>query len=201
MSTVPHGSFMSGLLNYPLNNEPKKTTDSFIIRASKIAVVASLTLGGISTYNANTDQYKSSPATLKDANDLYSTEKQEREEAYNNNLAIREIEEILQNKEEWKESGIIISEHSAFFAKKFIESSMLGYDLPSPDIDIHPDGQISFTWRKHKSGIMNIAFDANGLATWAAYFKKPERSLKGRFYTKDSMSDSERDIIKKIYNL
>jgi len=47
-------------------------------------------------------------------------------------------------------------------------------------LDLHPDGEVSLTWRSNK-GILNIAFREDGVATYAAYFALLEETHKGRF--------------------
>lgn len=123
----------------------------------------------------------------------------EEHEVLDNNVTIRELREILQDKDSWKEDGIFVSESSVGFAIQFVKNSIIKHSLPEPKIEIHPDGQIAFTWRKSGVGIINIAFDETGVATWAAYFENPKRSLKGRFYVQDSIPNAEKSIVTDIY--
>lgn len=57
---------------------------------------------------------------------------------------------------------------------------MLSKCRTSPEVDLHPDGEVSLTWRSSK-GIINIAFGENGVATYAAYFPIHKETYKGRF--------------------
>jgi len=171
----------------------KMAPEPFHRKGRIIALAATIVL---TSHGISTDNYKSSPSTLNEAINIYNSEKIE--ERYNENLITLELKEILQDREIWEREEIFISELSIFNAINFVENSIKRYGLPSPNIEVHPDGQTSFTWRKNKIGIVNIAFDDNGLATWAAYFESPKRSIKGNFMVKDSISEEERNIIKKI---
>jgi hypothetical protein len=98
------------------------------------------------------------------------------------NKTIKELEEILEDIGEWKEDGIAIQEMSIHYAIKFTENTIIVNQLPTPYVEIHPDGEVAFTWRRINVGIINIAFNKQGIATWAAYFDgNKKRTFKGRF--------------------
>lgn len=94
-----------------------------------------------------------------------------------------------------------------------------GYDAPNPDslsyavkfaklavqliksqpvIDLHPDGEVSLTWRRAKNGIINIAFGKDGIATYAAYLVDSEQSLKSRFRVSGSIPSTLSHLIHQI---
>lgn len=112
---------------------------------------------------------------------------------------LKGLNEIFEEIGEWKDEGIIVKVASIENAKEFVKHSIIDLDLPEPHIEIHPDGEIAFTWRKSGIGIMNIAFGSEGTATWAAFLEyDSERSLKGRFKINDRISSHETAIIHAI---
>ena len=114
---------------------------------------------------------------------------------------VRELEEILENLTEWEEDGIKINISSVEHAIHFVHTSIIANNLPNPDIEIHPDGETAFTWRKIAQGIMNIAFNKEGIATWAAYIDgENKRTLKGRFKVENPIPEIEKTIIQAITN-
>lgn len=91
----------------------------------------------------------------------------------------QELEELLQDVESWEEYGVPLSEASIKYALAFAEGSNF---TKNPDIEIHPDGQVAFTWRLSGTGILNIAFNEEGWATWAVYYAEPKEHIaKGKF--------------------
>jgi hypothetical protein len=67
----------------------------------------------------------------------------------------------------------------------------------SPVIDLHPDGEVSLTWRS-KRGILNIAFREDGVATYAAYLALTEETHKGRFRVSAVLPVNMINIIEQI---
>lgn len=133
-------------------------------------------------------------------NIIYLTDYIQRER--NTNPIITELKQLLADKEEWKEDGIILETSSINHAIKFVTNSIIPYGLASPEIEVHPDGEVAFTWQKNTIGIMNIAFAIDGIATWAAYLlTQHKRTFKGRFYVEDSITDIEKNIIRQIRGL
>jgi hypothetical protein len=59
-------------------------------------------------------------------------------------------------------------------------NSILEKIRTNPIIDLHPDGEVSLTWRSNR-GVLNIAFREDGIATYAAYLPLHEETHKGRF--------------------
>tara|TARA_R110000868_G_scaffold277833_1_gene537624 strand:- start:196 stop:522 length:327 start_codon:yes stop_codon:yes gene_type:complete len=99
---------------------------------------------------------------------------------------ILELEGLLKDRQEWENDGIFLSEESIHNAIKFVENSIIRNGFSFPNIEVHNDGKVAFTWRKKDVGIANFAFDKN-LVTWAAYFVEPKRTFKGRFFVEDSI--------------
>lgn len=119
----------------------------------------------------------------------------------NQHPLISELEDLAKDIPEWQSEGRLLDKVSIKNAIRFISNSLITKKLPIPHVEVHPDGEIAFTWRKQNSGIINIAFDKEGIATWAAYLlnnKKMTRTIKGRFYVQDAISDVEKNIIMKI---
>jgi hypothetical protein len=69
-----------------------------------------------------------------------------------------------------------------------------------PIIDLHPDGEVSLTWRSNK-GILNIAFREDGIATYAAYLAIYEETHKGRFKVSSPIPINVINIIEQIEKL
>lgn len=113
---------------------------------------------------------------------------------------IFELEEIWEERKEWIEDGINLSKKSIEYAKLFAKISIVDNDIISPTLEIAESGIVAFTWRS-KIGIVNIAFQNYGEATWAAYFAKNQRTFKGRFVPDQGLSQHERGIIKHISNV
>jgi hypothetical protein len=127
-------------------------------------------------------------------------------DAYNKkHTLVIELEQLLEDKHEWEAQGVPLQKASVQYAIKFVHNSLISKKLPVPDIEVHPDGEIAFTWRKQNSGIVNIAFNKEGIATWAAYLltildnkKEVSRTIKGRFHVENAISDIEKNIILQI---
>lgn len=68
-----------------------------------------------------------------------------------------------------------------------------------PEVDLHPDGEVSLTWRSN-TGIINIAFGEYGTATYAAYFSLHKETHKGRFSVSSVISETIMHIIDRIEN-
>lgn len=111
---------------------------------------------------------------------------------------VAELKELLKDRAEWQEEGIEIEEASVNYAIEFANAVVIG-KFPDPHIEVHSDGEVAFTWRKANRGIINIAFNKHGVATWAAYCDhKEKRTIKGRFNVEDSISKIEKTIIRFI---
>ncbi len=68
-----------------------------------------------------------------------------------------------------------------------------------PFIDPHPDGEVSLTWNKQKIGILNISFSANNHITFAGFFPKENKQIKGRLpFTHKEISDDLLKLIRKF---
>lgn len=111
-----------------------------------------------------------------------------------------ELKEIWQQRQGWIKEGVDLSEESIKHAKLFSEKYIVDNDIVSPTLEIAASGIVAFTWRS-KIGIVNIAFQNCGEATWAAYFAKNQRTFKGRFVPDQGLSQHERSIIKHISNV
>lgn len=112
---------------------------------------------------------------------------------------IAELQEILEEHDEWKEEeGIEIIEESVNYAILFAKKSIYPNQLPEPHIEVHADGEIAFTWRKKDKGIINIAFNKEGVATWAAYLPLIEETNKGRFKVDNGIAYPVKHLIKLI---
>ena len=112
---------------------------------------------------------------------------------------ITELKDILENLSEWEEEGVTLSESSIKHAISFANTSIIANNLSNPHIEFHPDGEIAFTWKKAAQGIMNIAFNEEGIATWAAYLDGDQkRTIKGRFRVESTISEIEKSIIQAI---
>lgn len=105
---------------------------------------------------------------------------------------IANLEELRSELEEWKQEGKLLLEESIDLSIRFFKESLQNSLLPFPDIEVHPDGEVAFTWRKEDKGIISIAFSADGIATWAAFLeKKQEETIKGSFKVADGMDHME----------
>ncbi len=118
---------------------------------------------------------------------------------------INDLKQLLAEKSEWEEEGYALVEDSVKYALKFVENSIIPSKLPSPSIEVHPDGEAAFTWRNGNTGIFSIAFDKDGVAAWAAYLettldggKKDSRIVKGHFNVDNAISNTEKDLIFQI---
>ena len=94
---------------------------------------------------------------------------------------INELKQMIKEKDEWVESDIILQEKSINCAILFARNFIIFHDLPLPRIEVSTDGEVGFTWRKKNRGIVNIVFNNEGSATWAAHIETERRTFKGRF--------------------
>lgn len=94
----------------------------------------------------------------------------------------QELQELLQEVEQWKEADTPLSEASIKYAIAFVENSKLVQDSFTPDITVHWDGEVSLRWFVPYTAILEIAFNEEGWATWVGYLIAPKRNVsKGRF--------------------
>ncbi len=85
--------------------------------------------------------------------------------------------------------------HAVTFAKGILEKVRT-----NPIIDLHPDGEVSLTWRSNR-GILNIAFREDGIATYAAYLPLHEETHKGRFKVSSPIPINVVNIVEQIEKL
>jgi hypothetical protein len=110
---------------------------------------------------------------------------------------VLELYELLKEDSDDAYEGQVIPKaksvsHAVIFAKKVLEKVRT-----NPIIDLHPDGEVSLTWRSNR-GIMNIAFREDGVATYAAYLPLAEESHKGRFRVSSPIPINVTNIIDQI---
>jgi hypothetical protein len=109
---------------------------------------------------------------------------------------VLELYELLKEGDEEYEGQVIPKaksvSHAVIFVKKVLEKVRT-----IPIIDLHPDGEVSLTWRSNR-GIMNIAFREDGVATYAAYLPSSDESHKGRFRISSPISSNVTNIIEQI---
>ena len=110
--------------------------------------------------------------------------------------AIIELEEVLEDIDSWaEEEGIKIDRMSVRHAMDFVKNALIPNGIASPYVEVRPDGDVAFTWRKRDRGIINIAFTKEGVVTWAVFLDKtPVERDKGRFNVKDSISKIEKYV-------
>lgn len=87
---------------------------------------------------------------------------------------------------------------SIISALKFLYNEIGEEQLPINNIHIEvgSDNELALTWRKQGNGIINIAFNDSGVATWAGYIEKPHKKEKGRFKVSDGIPDIVKNLIK-----
>lgn len=72
--------------------------------------------------------------------------------------------------------------HSFNSAENFI-LKIYKQGLPLPIMEVYPQRYVAYTWRKERTGILNIAFNEKGTATYIAYLGDNENAIKGEFST------------------
>jgi hypothetical protein len=108
---------------------------------------------------------------------------------------ILEIYELSESDDEYKEKTVAKSK-SVSYAVIFVKN-MLKKCKTNPEVDLHPDGEVSLTWRSNR-GIINIAFGEDGMATYAAYFLLHKETHKGRFSVSSVIPETIINIIDQI---
>lgn len=78
------------------------------------------------------------------------------------------------------DSSTDIDKASAEYAQIFLDNLFKVNKYASPDLELQPDSETAITFRNDQ-GILNIAFNNQGYATFAAYFPCHEETYKGRF--------------------
>jgi hypothetical protein len=72
----------------------------------------------------------------------------------------------------------------SFRAANSFALDIFNLQLPLPLIETFPQGYIAFTWRKERTGILNVAFIGKGMASYVAYIGENEEPIKGQFHYK-----------------
>ena len=109
---------------------------------------------------------------------------------------ILEIYELSENESNDYEERIVAKSKSVSYAVIFAKN-ILDKCKTSPEVDLHPDGEASLTWRSDR-GIINIAFGEDGTATYAAYFSVHKETHKGRFSVSSVIPETILNIIERI---
>ena len=108
---------------------------------------------------------------------------------------IEDLEEILEDIDEWAAEGVAIERVSLKHARDFVENALIPNGLANPHVELFRDGEIAFTWRKGDKGLLHIAFNKAGFITWAVFLdKNPPVRDSGRFNPKNSIADIEEHI-------
>lgn len=89
-----------------------------------------------------------------------------------------------------------IKKKSAEYAYQFLEEILLSNKNLSPDLELHPDGNASVTFRNEK-GIFSIVFSDTGRASWGLYFPNDVES-EGYFMLNDGIPEAIVTLIRKF---
>lgn len=85
-----------------------------------------------------------------------------------------------------------VDEHSFNNAIRFLLA--VPEDFPAPSYDVHPDGEMSFFWRKDDIGILSLSFTNDENLNYASFFVKDNSKHKGKislnsFSSRDRQND------------
>lgn len=110
------------------------------------------------------------------------------------NYLLRELYRLLDDYSDFNH----IHKGSVINAIKFLNEFIIPRNIQNPTLEIHPDNQVAFTYRKQGVGIVNIAFNPNGTVTWAGFKDKENKKMKGRFHIGYYIDNKLEDLIKFI---
>jgi hypothetical protein len=108
-----------------------------------------------------------------------------------------EIYELLEDASDDEYEGRTAAKSKSVSYAVIFAKNILDKCKTRPEVDLHPDGEVSLTWRSNR-GIINIAFGEYGTATYAAYFSLHKETHKGRFSVSSVIPETILNIIERI---
>ncbi len=95
---------------------------------------------------------------------------------------------ILDGKTKCLELDGALIDESIHAAMKFVRTLSKLPNIPTPNMELHPEGLVSLIWRVKDEGVIKLSFDLNGVITCKAY-AEGGRVFSGQFREKHKEND------------